>query len=65
MPNAVSLTEEILEEFGQRISSFKIIPSGGGRFEVTVDGQLVFSKAELHRFPEPNEVRDKIVARMS
>ena len=31
-------------------------PSTGGRFEVTVDGQQIFSKAETGRFPTPEEV---------
>jgi len=34
----------------------ELIPSGGGVFEVTVDGKLVFSKKQLRRFPEPGEV---------
>lgn len=32
------------------------MPSGGGVFEVTVDGKKVFSKKELGRFPEEGEV---------
>jgi selenoprotein W-related protein len=31
-------------------------PSHGGVFEVTVDGNLVFSKKALGRFPEDGEV---------
>jgi selT/selW/selH-like putative selenoprotein len=27
-----------------------------GRFEVTLDDQLVFSKVKLHRFPRPGEI---------
>jgi selT/selW/selH-like putative selenoprotein len=33
-----------------------MIPSGGGVFEVTVDGVLVFSKKALRRHAEPGEV---------
>ncbi len=33
-----------------------MIPSGGGVYEVTVDGELVFSKKSLERFPEDGEV---------
>ena len=29
---------------------------GGGRFEVTVDGNLVFSKLKEGRFPEDEEI---------
>lgn len=35
-------------------------PSGGGVFEVSVDGTLIFSKKQLGRFPEPGEVQRKI-----
>ena len=34
----------------------KLIPSGGGVFEVEVEGHLVFSKKALDRFPEHEEV---------
>jgi hypothetical protein len=33
-----------------------MIPSGGGVFEVTVDGVLLFSKRALKRHAEPGEV---------
>ena len=31
-----------------------------GVFDVRVDGKLVFSKHQLHRFPEPGEVEKAI-----
>lgn len=34
----------------------RLVPGGGGVFEVTVDGDLVFSKKQLKRFPEAGEV---------
>lgn len=34
----------------------KIIPSSGGVFEVTLDDKLIFSKKELGRFPDKDEV---------
>lgn len=38
----------------------KIIPSSGGVFEVSLDDKLVFSKKELGRFPNEDEVEDSI-----
>jgi selenoprotein W-related protein len=29
---------------------------GGGVFDVTVDGKLIFSKKSVGRFPEPGEI---------
>lgn len=37
-----------------------IIPSSGGVFEVKFDDKLVFSKKELNRFPNDNEVEELI-----
>ncbi len=33
-----------------------LVEGSGGRFEVTIDGQLLFSKAELDRFPAYQEI---------
>ena len=32
------------------------IAGGKGQFDVTADGELVFSKHELERFPEEGEI---------
>jgi selenoprotein W-related protein len=36
------------------------VASGGGVFEVSVDGRLVFSKRSSGRFPEDGEVLELI-----
>ncbi len=41
------------QEFG---TATKLIKGAGGVFEVKVDGESVFSKAALGRFPDPDEV---------
>ena len=33
-----------------------LVPSNGGRFEISVNGQLIFSKLHTGRHPEPGEV---------
>jgi selT/selW/selH-like putative selenoprotein len=33
-----------------------LVKSGGGVFEITVDGKLAFSKKQLGRFPTDEEV---------
>ncbi len=35
--------------------SSTLIPGGGGIFKITVDGRVVYSKAETGRFPKPGE----------
>ena len=36
--------------------SSELIESRGGVFEIRVNGNLIFSKKELKRFPNPGEV---------
>jgi selenoprotein W-related protein len=48
--------EDLLKNFEHVIESVTLIPSDGGRFEVRVNGNLVFSKLETHRHAEAGEV---------
>ena len=50
------MAETVLKEHKLEISEFVIIPSDGGRFEVRIDGELVFSKLAAGRFPEEAEI---------
>jgi selenoprotein W-related protein len=47
---------ELIKHYEHVIEEIKIVPSDGGRFEVTVNGQLLYSKLETHRHAEPGEV---------
>jgi selenoprotein W-related protein len=48
------LAAELRQAFGD--PEVRLIPSSGGVFEVTVDGELVFSKKASRRLAEPGEV---------
>jgi selenoprotein W-related protein len=52
----VSLAGDLVREFEPEIESLELLPSDGGRFEVRVNGDLVFSKKQLGRHAEPGEV---------
>jgi selenoprotein W-related protein len=52
----VSLAEELLKNYEHLVESLVLIPSDGGRFEVTVNGQLLYSKLTTHRHAEPGEI---------
>jgi selenoprotein W-related protein len=53
---AVGLTAELLKEFEPNIESVTLVPSDGGRFELTVNGELLYSKLATHRHADPGEV---------
>lgn len=52
----MSLTERILKTKKQAVKGLELVPSGGGVFEVEIDGKLVFSKKAEERFPEWSEI---------
>ena len=55
---------ELLGAWAPRIALATLRPSGGGRFEVTLDGELLFSKAALGRHPAPGEISGLVAARL-
>jgi selenoprotein W-related protein len=55
-PEAIELTRQIVVGWSDRLSEIRLVPSSGGRFEVSLDGDLIFSKAGLERHAEPNEI---------
>ncbi len=46
------------------VRSWNLLPSKGGVYEVTVNGEVVFSKKEIGRHAEPGEVKAAIVNRL-
>lgn len=38
------------------VESLEIVPGANGIFDVHVDGELVFTKSMLGRYPEPDDV---------
>lgn len=60
----MSVTAELLKDFESDVSSWELIPSDNGRFEVSVDGELVYSKLETGRHTDGNELRPLIKAKL-
>ncbi len=56
MPNAAGLAVRLLQEWEGRLGSLEIVPGTGGIFDVHVDGELVFTKSMLGRYPDPEDV---------
>jgi len=58
------LTSKVLTTFKQQIQDLKLIPSTGGCFELTVNGELLFSKLKSKQFPEEQWVLDTLGTRL-
>ena len=54
LPKASSLESELEQIYPD--AEIKLVSSGGGVFEVMVNGTLIFSKKSLDRFPEKGEI---------
>ena len=47
---------ELIKKYEQDIEAIALIPSDGGRFEVTVNGELIYSKLKTYRHAEKGEI---------
>ena len=48
------------EAFPGQIGGFELIPSKGGCFELTVNGELVYSKLQTGEFPDEEKLVDEL-----
>lgn len=53
-----------MTRFTPNIESIELAPGYGGRFEVFINGEKVYSKLETKRFPELNEVLAAVKERL-
>ncbi|MBN1220180.1 MAG: Rdx family protein [Anaerolineae bacterium] len=62
----MSLFNELIQDktLENQIESIKIIPSSGGRFEVMVNGDLIYSKLSTGRHAQPGEIHKLIRAKI-
>jgi selenoprotein W-related protein len=55
---------ELVQAYEDRIQSITLVPSNEGRFEVTVAGELIYSKMNTGRHAEPGEISRLMSERM-
>lgn len=64
LPRACWMAQELLTTFEQELDEVALAPGTGGTFDIFLNGELIFSRAEKERFPESKElkqlVRDQI-----
>lgn len=52
----MSLASDLLSRWAPIMRTVELQTSSNGRFEITLDGELLFSKETTGRFPNPGEV---------
>ena len=60
MPQAVSLSKQLMNLCSWDISGGSLIPADGGAFEVSVGYKLMYSKLETGEFPDESILVDEI-----
>ena len=58
------MTSKLLGTYKQSIKDMKLIPSGGGCFELTVNGELLYSKLKTGTFPDEQALVDAVGVRV-
>ena len=53
-----------MTEHKQRIKDMKLIPAGGGCFELTVNGELIYSKLKTGQFPDEQAMLEAVGKRL-
>ena len=57
------MTTKLLNQFKMGIRDLKLVPYKGGCFEVTVNGELIYSKLQTGKFPDEKSLIDTIVTK--
>lgn len=58
------MAADLLGAYPQSIAGLTLVPGANGRYEVTVNGELIFSKAATGRFPELDEIKGLLQDRL-
>jgi selenoprotein W-related protein len=59
------MVEKLLEEHLMNIEAITLVPSSGGVYEVTIDGDLVYSKKATGVHAEYEDVNGPVKERLS
>jgi selenoprotein W-related protein len=65
LARAAWLAQELLTTFDRELGGVALVPGSGGVFDVSLDGELLFSRALQRRFPEPKEIKQAIRDRVA
>jgi predicted Rdx family selenoprotein len=52
----VSLADEVLSRWAPIIRAVELVSGSHGTYDISLDGEVVFSKKARGRFPKPGEV---------
>jgi selenoprotein W-related protein len=62
---AAWMAQELLTSYEAELGEVALIPGTGGIFGVRVDGESVWSRKEIGRFPEAKELKQRVRDRVA
>jgi selenoprotein W-related protein len=54
------LADHLVRQFKQSIDELSLLPSDGGRFEVKVNDEMIYSKLATGQFPDNAAIEDAV-----
>jgi selenoprotein W-related protein len=58
------LADHLVRQFKQNIDELTLLPSDGGRFEIKVNDEMIYSKLSTGEFPENLTIEEEVRERM-
>ncbi len=58
------MATEIINKYSDKLADLNLHGGTGGAFEVSINGEQVYSKLQTKRYPELKEIVDAIQARV-
>ena len=59
------MASRVLNEFKQKVKNLTLVPSGGGCFELSANGELLYSKLKTGQFPDEQDMIDLLEKRLA
>jgi selenoprotein W-related protein len=59
------LASRVLSTFKQKVASLSLVPSGGGCFELSTNGELLYSKLKTGQFPNEQSILNLLEKRLA
>ena len=56
---------ELLTTFVDELEEVALVPGKGGVFNVSLDGEMIWNRAEMHGFPELSQLKQLIRDRVA
>ena len=58
------MADHLVRQFKQNIDELTLLPSDGGRFEIKVNDEMIYSKLSTGQFPDNLTIEQEVRQRM-